>query len=293
MQTQTRSAEQRQTNKVLIGGAARSVAPLSILTRPVPAPVQMPTPGAEAPLSAAQQQMVTEHMPIVRYIARQLAERLPQHVEMDELIGSGMLGLVDAARKFNAGKGVQFRSYAQFRVRGAILDSLRSLDWSPRELRRKGRALEQTSSLLQSRLGRQPQDAEVAAEMGLSLAHFQELQSQLRNLEIETLNTERSESSGEEELAFLPAKESENPLFQCLTAEARGCLISTIDALPERERTVVRLYYFEEMNMREIGAVMGVVESRISQIHTGALRMLRGPLAALRAADRAPLRRAC
>ncbi len=246
----------------------------------------------DAGLTAEQEQLVLEHLPVVRYVARQLADRLPQHVELDELVGAGTLGLLDAARKYNAGKGVQFRSYAQFRIRGAILDSLRSLDWSPRELRRKGRAMENAASLLQARLGRPPQDAEVAAEMGLTLGHFQQLQGQLKGLDITALNAERGEDSGDEELSFIPAKESENPLFQCLEGEARRRLAEAIEALGERERLVLSLYYFEELTMREIGTVLGVVESRVSQIHTLALNRLRPLLADLRGRRAKPLRRA-
>ena len=236
---------------------------------------------AGAPLSAEQEALLIEHLPIVRYVARSIHERLPQHVELDELVGAGTLGLLDAARKFDAGKNVQFRSYAQFRVRGAILDSLRSLDWSPRELRRKGRAIEDARNALQLSLGRAPQDSEIAAEMGLSLLELQQLTGQLKGLEVATLHAERGEDSGEEELAFLPAKDTENPLFQCLEAEAKQRLIAGIEALPERERLVMTLYYYEELTMKEIGTVLGVVESRVSQIHHLALGRLRSKLADL------------
>ena len=128
--------------------------------------------------------------------------------------------------------------------------------------------------------------------MGLALLHFQQLQGQLKGLEITALNADRGEETGEEELIFVPAKESENPLFQCLEGEARRRLIGAIDELPERERLVMRLRYFEDMNMREIGTVLGVVESRVSQIHTHALHRLRGLLADLRGGNARPLRRA-
>ncbi len=243
---------------------------------------------AGAPLSAEQEALLIEHLPIVRYVARSIHERLPQHVELDELVGAGTLGLLDAARKFDAGKNVQFRSYAQFRVRGAILDSLRSLDWSPRELRRKGRAIEDAARSLQLSLGRAPQDSEVAAKMGFSLLELQQLTGQLKGLEVATLHAERGEESGEEELAFLPAKDTENPLFQCLEAEAKQRLIAGIEALPERERLVMTLYYYEELTMKEIGTVLGVVESRVSQIHHLALGRLRSKLADLGARGSKP-----
>ena len=252
--------------------------------RPVAVPVSATTPVTEqqeGALTGEQERLLLEHLTTVRYVARTIHERLPQHVELDELVSAGTLGLLDAARKFNPGKNVQFRSYAQFRIRGAILDSLRSLDWSPRELRRKGRAMEEATRTLEARLGRAPQLAEIAGEMGLSLADMQQLTGQLRGLEVATLNAERSEDSGEEELAFLPARESENPLFQCLESEAKRKLVEAIDALPERERLVMTLYYFEEMTMKQIGMVLGVVESRVSQIHHMAVSRLRILLADL------------
>lgn len=237
---------------------------------------------AATPLSAEQERLLLDHLSIVRYIARSIHERIPQHVELEELVGAGTLGLVDAVRRFREDQGVQFRSYAQFRVRGAILDSLRSLDWSPRELRRKGRLLAETARGLQAQLRRPPQDIEIAAALDISLEDLQNLTARLKGLEIGSLHDERGEESGEEELSFLPAKESENPLFQCLEGEARERLAKAIGALPDRERTVMQLYYFEEKTMREIGEVLGVVESRVSQIHHGALHRLRGQLADLR-----------
>ncbi len=266
-------------NDLWFGSEANVTASAKTCKKATPEVTQAAQIGA---LTTEQEQLVLEHMSVVRHVARNIHERLPQHVELDELIGAGTLGLVDAARKFNPVKNVQFRSYAQFRIRGAILDSLRSLDWSPRELRRKGRAREEAKQTLQARFGRAPQESEVAAEMGMSLAQLQQLAGQLKGLEVATLHAERNEDSGEEELAFLPAKESENPLFQCLEGEARQCLIAAIEKLSERERLVVTLYYYEEMTMKEIGTVMGVVESRVSQIHHQATSRLRNLLAALR-----------
>jgi RNA polymerase sigma factor for flagellar operon FliA len=201
-----------------------------------------------------------------------------------------MLGLLDAMRKFDPAKKVQFRSYAQFRIRGAILDSLRTLDWGPRDLRRKGRAVEESMRALTARLGRAPQEGEVAAEMGLSLGDYQQLLGELKGLEIGTLNAERSEESGEEELAFVPANPEDDPLFRCLKGELRERLIHAIEALPERERLVMTLYYYEEMTMKEIGLTLGVVESRVSQMHSSAVLHLRSMLGAPADNRRAPVR---
>ena len=226
------------------------------------------------------ERQLLEHLPMVRYIARRIHERLPQHVEMDDLVSAGVFGLIDAFNKFDHGKQVQFKSYAQFRVRGAILDSLRELDWSPRELRRKGRAVEEAIRALTQRLGRAPQEVEIAREMKLPLHEFQLLLGDLKGLEIGSLHAERSEDSGEEELAFLPTAEKEDPLFQCLQGEMRQRLMDAIDGLPEKERLVLTLYYYEELTMKEIGLTLGVVESRVSQIHSAAVLRLRSALGA-------------
>jgi RNA polymerase sigma factor for flagellar operon FliA len=230
-----------------------------------------------------QEQMMLEHLPVVRYIARRIHERLPHHVEMEELVSAGVLGLMDAFQKFDPAKKVQFRSYAQFRIRGAILDSLRTLDWSPRDLRRKGRAIEQAIRVLTARLGRTPSENEIAAELGMKLGDYHQLLGELKGLEIGTLHLERSEDSGEEELAYVPNRQEDDPLFRCLEGEMRERLAEAVRNLPERERLVMTLYYYEEMTMKEIGLTLGVVESRVSQIHAAAVLRLRAMLADLTA----------
>jgi RNA polymerase sigma factor for flagellar operon FliA len=226
-----------------------------------------------------QERMMIEHLPVVRYLARRIHERLPQHVEMEDLVSAGVLGLIDAFQKFDPAKKVQFRSYAQFRIRGAILDSLRTLDWGPRDLRRKGRAVEEAIRTLTARCGRAPSENEVAAELEMELGDYQQLLGELKGLEIGTLHVERSEDSGEEELAYIPNQVEDDPLFQCLRGELKDRLAGAIDELPERERLVMTLYYYEEMTMKEIGLTLGVVESRVSQIHASAVLHLRALLA--------------
>jgi len=226
--------------------------------------------------------LLLEHLPTVRYLARRIHERLPQHVELDDLISAGVVGLIDAFSKFDHTKKVQFKSYAQFRIRGAILDSLRTLDWSPRELRRKGRAVEEAIRSVTQRLGRAPNEQEIAAEMELSLNDFQTLLGDLKGLEIGSLHMERTEDSGDQELAYVPGAPDEDPLFRCLKGELKQRLTDAIDELPERERLVLTLYYYEELTMKEIGLTLGVVESRVSQIHSAAVLRLRVALAALK-----------
>ncbi|MDR3774258.1 MAG: FliA/WhiG family RNA polymerase sigma factor [Terracidiphilus sp.] len=237
-----------------------------------------PATAGGSTLTGEQERILLEHLPIVRFLARRIHERLPQHVDIEDLVSAGVVGLMDAFSKFDPAKKVQFRSYAQFRIRGAILDSLRTLDWSPRELRRKGRAVEEAIRVLTARLGRAPGEGEVAAEMLLSLEEYQQLLGDLKGLEIGTLHMERNEDSGDEELAYVPGRPEEDPLFRCLRGELEERLSEAIAQLPDRERLVMTLYYYEEMTMREIGLALGVVESRVSQVHASAVVHLRAAL---------------
>jgi len=236
--------------------------------------------------------LLMEHLPTVRYIARRIHERLPQHVDLDDLVSAGVVGLIDAFSKFDHNKRVQFKSYAQFRIRGAILDSLRTLDWSPRELRRKGRAVEEAIRAVTQRIGHAPSEQEIAAEMSLSLNDYQQLLGNLKGLEIGSLHVERSEESGDEELAYIPGSPQDDPLFRCLKGEMKQRLADAIDDLPEKERMVLTLYYYEELTMKEIGLTLGVVESRVSQIHSSAVLRLRSALAGLRGAGAPPAKNA-
>jgi RNA polymerase sigma factor for flagellar operon FliA len=235
-------------------------------------------PATESPLPSDRERLLLEHLPTVRYLARRIHERLPQHVELDDLISAGIVGLIDAFNKFDHTKRVQFKSYAQFRIRGAILDSLRILDWSPRELRRKGRAVQDAIQALTHNLHRSPSEQEVAAHLNLPLTSYQQLLGDLKGLEIGSLHAERTEDSGEEELAYVAGSPDESPLFQCLQGEMKQRLIDAIEDLPEKERMVLTLYYYEELTMKEIGLTLGVVESRVSQIHTAAVLRMRSAM---------------
>ncbi|MGH9589053.1 MAG: FliA/WhiG family RNA polymerase sigma factor, partial [Terracidiphilus sp.] len=227
------------------GGGSRAETAASVGPRPAMA------------LSSEQERVLLEHLPIVRFLARRIHERLPHHVDIEDLVSAGVVGLMDAFQKFDPAKQVQFRSYAQFRIRGAILDSLRVLDWSPRDLRRKGRAIEETVRTLTARLGRAPTDTEIAAEMAMGLDVYQQLITSLKGLEIGTLHAEHNKDSGDEELAYVPGRPEEDPLFLLLRSEMEDRLAESIANLPERERLVMTLYYYEEMTMREIGLALG------------------------------------
>ena len=261
---------------------AGMVSPVGPLFRPFTGDTAAGAAAIESGVANDRDRLLLEHLPTVRYVARRIHERLPQHVELDDLISAGVVGLIDAFAKFDHTKKVQFKSYAQFRIRGAILDSLRTLDWSPRELRRKGRAVEEAIRSVTQRVGRAPVEQEIAGEMELSLEDYQQLLGDLKGLEIGSLHMERSEDSGDEELSYIPGSPEEDPLFRCLKGEMKQRLIDAIEELPEKERMVLTLYYYEELTMKEIGQTLGVVESRVSQIHSSAVLRLRTALAVLK-----------
>jgi RNA polymerase sigma factor FliA len=249
------------------------------------APQPCNTEGSDQ-LTAEQDELIVEHLPNIRFIARRIHEGLPEHVLIDDLFSAGVVGLMDAAKRFDPSKGVKFSTFAQLRIRGAILDSLRVLDWAPRELRRKGRAVKQTIGDLTARLQRAPSEAEIARELGIGLADYHLLLGELNGLEVGSLHEERWDDSGEEELAYIRTAPEEDPLFRCLAGETRQRLTEAIDALPERERLVMNLYYYEELTMKEISSILGVAACRASQIHMSAVRRLRTMLAALNIPDR-------
>jgi RNA polymerase sigma factor for flagellar operon FliA len=225
------------------------------------------------------ERILLEQLPQVRSIARRIHEKLPRHVPFEDLVHAGVLGLMDALQKFDQGKHVQFSSYAKFRIRGAILDSLRELDWSPRDLRRKARLLEETSLQLSARLGRAPAEPEMAKELGMELSAFQHLLGEIKGLEIGSFRIESSHDGREEDLCeYLPDDPEDTPYHRCLESEIKHLLARVIDELPEKERQVLALYYFEELTMKEVGVALGVGESRVSQIHSLAIIRLRSRL---------------
>jgi RNA polymerase sigma factor FliA len=228
------------------------------------------------PNDAERDRILMEQLPQVRYIARRIHERLPRHVPFEDLVHAGVLGLIDALNKFDLSKHVQFSSYAKFRIRGAILDSLRELDWSPRELRRKGRLVDSTYFELSGKLGRAPNENEIAQEMGIGLSELQSLLAELDGLELGSLRVESPRDGKEEDLTdYVPSKPEETPFFQCLRSEMKQLLANAISELPEKEQRVLALYYYEELTMKEVGAALGIGESRVSQIHSLAMVRLR------------------
>jgi RNA polymerase sigma factor for flagellar operon FliA len=223
--------------------------------------------------------ILLEQLPQVRYLARRMHERLPRQVPLEDLVHAGVIGLIDALNKFDHSKHVQFGSYAKFRIRGAMLDSLREMDWGPRELRRKGRRVEEAERKLSLDLSRAPTEMEVAAELHLELREFQQLLTELDGLEVGSLHLESPWDGKEEDLCdYLPNAPEDTPFFRCMRSEMKGLLARAVADLPEKEQQVLALYYFEELTMKEVGAVLGIGESRVSQIHSLAVVRLRGRL---------------
>lgn len=231
------------------------------------------------PIGENSEQQLLEQLPQVKYIARRIHDRLPQHVPFDDLLHAGIVGLMDAMRKYDPTKNVRFSSYAKFRIRGAILDSLRDMDWSPRDLRRKARRLEATMQKLQTELGRSASEPELAQAMDMELEDFQHMLDEIRGLEVGSLQIESLEDGRETDLGeTIPGPANQDPLFLCLQGERRQILADAIAQLPQREQQVLALYYQEELTMKEVGAVLGVGESRVSQIHSVAVTRLRTTL---------------
>jgi RNA polymerase sigma factor for flagellar operon FliA len=232
--------------------------------------------------------ILLEQLPQVRYLARRIHERLPRHVPLEDLVHAGVLGLIDALNKFDRSKHVQFGSYAKFRIRGAILDSLREMDWGPRELRRKARRVEEAHRKLSLQWSRAPSESEMAEELGMTLHEFQQLLGELDSLEIGSLRVESPWDGKEEDLCdYLPNAPEDTPFFRCLHSEMKDLLARGIAELPAKEQQVLALYYFEELTMKEVGAVLGIGESRVSQIHSLAVVRLRSRMEEMLGSGRA------
>jgi RNA polymerase sigma factor for flagellar operon FliA len=224
--------------------------------------------------------LVLQELPQVYYIAARIRERLPQHVEMEDLVSAGVIGLLEATRSFDGSKNVQFKTFAKFRIRGAILDSLRETDWGSRYMRRRGREIADVTARLEARLGRHPVESEIAEEMHLEPEHLRRLIAQLDSLQIAgqkvAVANDRSESLDVIESA--PNLDDPDPFEICLEGEMKAHLAEAISKLSEREQLILSLYYREELTMKEIAKVVGVALSRVSQIRQETMVKLKAHL---------------
>lgn len=226
-------------------------------------------------------EMILQYTPLIKYIAHRLAMRLPSHISIDDLISAGVIGLMDALTKFDPGKKVEFKTYAEFRIRGAMLDELRSMDWVPRSVRQKATQLERTINQLEKKKGRSVEDEEIASEIGISLDAYYETMKNLHGLsplDMEEVQKRFPRLSLEEILDSLVDSEENDPFHQYSLKELKKVLARAIDELSSKEKMVISLYYYEELTLKEIGEALDLTESRICQIHTKGVLKLRARL---------------
>jgi RNA polymerase sigma factor for flagellar operon FliA len=237
----------------------------------------LPQPTSES----VSERAVLDLLPLVRHIARRIHVNMPPMVDIEDLFSAGMVGLVEASAGFDPAKKAPFASYASFRIRGAILDSLRAGDWAPRQLRRKGRAVKEAIRTITPLLGRAPSEDEIAGALHTSLHAYQKLLGELDVLKVGTLHRTGDEASDEEDIAYASGRPEDDPLFCSMRGETKKRLTEAIQDLPEQERLVAARYYYEELTQGEIGLALGKGEPRIQQIRTSALRHLRSSLSDL------------
>lgn len=233
------------------------------------------------PTETAYQDFIVDMMPYVRFVAQRISTNLPPSVELEDLVHYGVLGLIDAMKKFDSDKGVKFKTYAETRIRGAILDGIRSTDWIPRSIRRKRRELEAVMQEIEHKTGEPPDDEEIASAMGVSVKEFQCMLNEVKGPSIgsfEELVAARGEDRLDPMIRYFPDPDSMNPHFTFERKEIRRLLAGAIEKLPEKEKLVLSLYYYDELSMKEIGKVLGISESRVSQLHTKALIRIGGKL---------------
>ncbi len=224
--------------------------------------------------------LIMEYAPMIKYIAQKIAVRLPSNIELDDLISSGVIGLMDAIEKYDPTRDNKFKTYAEFRVRGAILDELRAQDWVPRSVRDKAKLLDRTYAALEQGLGRAATDEEVAAELKMSMEEFYDLVNQVRPVSLLSIDDANTFSNVDKKsiLNLLEAARLNNPFNQLNLKKVKEVVAGAIEELPEKQRLVLSLYYYEDLNLKEIGRVLDVTESRVSQLHAQAVTRLRAKL---------------
>ncbi len=230
-------------------------------------------PVSQAARMARRDRIVLEHLPLVKAIAVRVHENLPVHVDLDDLVHAGVLGLFDAASKFNPDKQVAFSSYAKHRIKGAILDSLRQLDWASRDLRRRHKQVEAATRELSAELQRTPTEAEIAQKLGVDVERWRQMMVDLRSVGLISASSRTAEHDDLPAPDF-PSKPETQPDNMCSREQMRSALGTAMKTLPERYQKVVFLYYTNEMTMKEIGGILGINESRVSQIHKSALEKM-------------------
>jgi len=229
--------------------------------------------------SNPKEELILKYAPLIKFIANRIAARLPMHIDIQDMINSGVLGLMDAIEKFDPDKGVKFETYAEYRIKGSILDSLRAMDWVPRSVRKVATLLENTYADLERKLGRPASDEEVARAMDIGVEKFYKIVNRVSNIGMVSLDRDTKNSNSKQSLLDrLMPEGGSKPCDNLDSEELRDVLAETIERLPEKERVVISLYYYNELTMKEIGKILKLTESRVSQIHTKAVMRLRGKL---------------
>ncbi len=221
---------------------------------------------------------VNQYAPLVRRLAHQLIARLPANVELDDMIQAGMIGLMDAVGRFEESQGVAFEAYAASRIRGAMLDELRAGDWMPRSARKSQRDIENAVHRLEGKLKRAPTEAEIARELAIPVSEYQEMLNDARGAQLIYFDDLGHDGDDEDYLERHVADAGGDPSSILRDKRFRGALVAAIEDLPEREKLLMSLYYDQDMNLKEIGAVLGVTESRVCQLHSQAVARLRAKL---------------
>ncbi|HSI57602.1 MAG TPA: RNA polymerase sigma factor FliA [Ideonella sp.] len=224
--------------------------------------------------------LLKQYSPLVRRLAHQMIAKLPANVEIDDLIQVGMIGLHDALGRFDAGQGVQFETFATQRIRGAMLDELRGSDWMSRGNRRQQREIEAAVRALEQKLGKPPQESEIAEQMGVTLTQYQDTLTKVRGTQLIYLEDMTGDEGGDDFLDRHVSNEDANPLAMLQDHRMREALVEAIKNLPEREQYVMSMYYEHDMNLKEIAAVLKVTESRVCQLHSQSIARLRVKLRA-------------
>ncbi len=234
-----------------------------------------------SPVNRSRDQLILEYAPLIKYIAQKIAARLPANIELDDLMSSGVIGLMDAMEKYDASRDNKFKTYAEFRIRGAILDELRAQDWVPRSVREKAKILERCYSKIEHQKGRQATDEEICEELSISQEEYHELLNQVRSVSLLSYD-DISHFSKADKRALHGVGDhgsrASTPFSEVNVAYIKKMIAEAIQDLPEKQRLVLSLYYYEDLNLKEIGRVLDVTESRVSQLHTQAVLKLKGKL---------------
>ncbi|WP_372652472.1 FliA/WhiG family RNA polymerase sigma factor [Halobacteriovorax sp.] len=221
-------------------------------------------------------EIIIEYAPLIKYIAQRIASRLPSNVELDDLISCGVIGLMDAIEKFDPSRDNKFKTYAEFRIRGSILDELRAQDWVPRSVREKAKLVERAYAKIEAAEGRPATDEEMCAELGVNQDEFYDLLNKAKSVSVLNIDDSASFNKGDKKLiAGLEDDRNSNPFYAVANKGSRDKIKEGIGQLPEKQRLVLSLYYYEDLNLKEIGQVLNVTESRVSQLHTQAIMKLK------------------